>query len=473
MRQGAAATQERAQGRFSAPVEGKAPACVYKRLYPLRAHPEQDRLRNSRARFRVVPAGRRSGKTELAKRKVIVEALSAIGWPDPRFFAAAPTRDQAKAIYWNDLKAMVPRLLVADRSESNLTLTLRNGAEICVVGMDRPERIEGRPWNGGILDEYANMKPGAWGENVRPALSDRKGWCWLIGVPEGRNHYYDLWKYARSGVDAEWDGFHWCSRDILDIEEVEAARRQLDPLVFEQEYEGSFVNFEGRCYYPFQEDSHCRTLTYNPLAPLILCFDFNVEPGVCAVIQEQTLPGQYELDAHGLPRLDKPIIGTGVIGEVHIPRNSNTEAVCNKIIADWGLHAGAVRCYGDATGGARGTAKVQGSDWDIIRATLRPAFRDRLSIRVPAANPPERSRINAMNTRLRTGDGAVRMLVDATKAPNVVKDLEGVRTLKGGSGEIDKAATPTLTHVSDAIGYYVVKEFPVLKSTATTTALNV
>ena len=109
----------------------------------------------------MVPAGRRSGKTELAKRKLIVEALSAQGWPDPRFFAAAPTRDQAKAIYWNDLKAMVPRLLVADRSESNLTLTLRNGAEICVVGMDRPERIEGRPWNGGILDEYANMKLGA------------------------------------------------------------------------------------------------------------------------------------------------------------------------------------------------------------------------------------------------------------------------------------------------------------------------
>jgi hypothetical protein len=69
--------------------------------------------------------------------------------------------------------------------------------------------------------------------------------------------------------------------------------------------------------------------------------------------------------------------------------------------------------------------------------------------------------------------GVVRFMVDAAKAPNVVKDLEGVRTLKGGSGEIDKAATPTLTHVSDAIGYYVVKEFPVLKSTATTTALSV
>lgn len=448
------------------PVEGRTKPAGYKRLYPLRLHPEQNRLRTSTARFCVVPAGRRSGKTELAKRKIIVEALSAVGWPDPRYFAAAPTRDQAKAIFWNDLKAMVPASLIAEKSESNLILKLRNGAEICVVGMDRPERIEGRPWNGGALDEYANMKPGAWGENVRPALSDRKGWCWLIGVPEGRNHYYDLWKYARSGVDPEWDGFHWCSRDILDPAEVEAARRQLDPLVFEQEYEGSFVNFEGRAYYPFHDDTHCRPLQYNPDAPLILCFDFNVEPGVCAIIQEQTLPGQFALDKQGLPVLDQPIVGTGVIGEVHIPRNSNTEAVCNKVLADWGLHRGPVRAYGDATGGARGTAKVSGSDWDIIRATLRPAFRGRFDVRVPAANPPERARINAMNTRLRTGEGTIRMMVDAAKAPNVVKDLEGVRTLKGGSGEIDKAATPALTHVSDAIGYYVAKEFPVLKQTA-------
>jgi hypothetical protein len=443
------------------------------RLYPLRFHAEQDRLRRSAVRFAVVPAGRRSGKTELAKRKVVIEALRSKGWVDARYFAGAPTRDQAKAIYWADLKAMVPRVMVVSRSESDLSMKLRNGSEICVVGMDRPERIEGRPWNGGILDEYANMKPGAWGENVRPALSDRKGWCWLIGVPEGRNHYYDLWKYSVSGVDSDWDGFHWISRDILDPAEVEAAKRQLDPTVFEQEYEGSFVNFTGRAYYPFEERLHCRQLAYNPAAPLILCFDFNVEPGVCAIVQEQQLPGQFERDSAGMLKLDAPVFGTGVIGEVHIPRNSNTPAVCRKIIADWGKHAGPVRCYGDATGGARGTAKVDGSDWDLIKAELRPVFRDQLSFRVKRANPPERSRVNAMNSRLLAGDGVIRLMVDPAKAPNVVKDLEGVRLLEGGSGEIDKAATPSLTHISDGLGYYVEREFPTAKRTATVGDLTI
>jgi hypothetical protein len=53
------------------------------------------------------------------------------------------------------------------------------------------------------------------------------------------------------------------------------------------------------------------------------------------------------------------------------------------------------------------------------------------------------------------------MMVDARKSPNVVRDFEGVQLLKGGSGEIDKKATPDLTHISDAIGYYVEHCFPV------------
>lgn len=428
------------------------------RLYPLRPHSEQQRLVRSPARFKVVPAGRRSGKTERAKRQLVksaYEAVKTVSWPDPRWFAAAPTRDQAKAIYWADLKAMFRRDLIADIRETDLMIRLVTGAEIYVIGMDKPERIEGRPWDGGILDEFANMKRGVWGENVRPALSDRKGWCWLIGVPEGRDHYYDLWRKARSGEDPEWDGFTWHSADILDPAEVESARRDLDPLVFAQEYEASFINFEGRTYYPFQESIHCRPLVYNDRAPINFCFDFNVEPGVAAVIQEQVLPGQYADEV--------PVVGTGVIGEVHIPRNSNTPAVCRKLIADWGNHQGPIRCYGDATGGARGSAKVMGSDWDLIRQEFRAAWGDRVSYRVKPANPPERARINALNTRLLAGDGTIRMMVDPAKAPNVVRDLEGVRCLEGGSGEIDKKADSRLTHVSDAIGYYVEYEFPVAK----------
>ena len=165
-------------------------------------------------------------------------------------------------------------------------------------------------------------------------------------------------------------------------------------------------------------------------------------------MQEQTLP-------NGLH-------GSGVIGEVFIPRNSSTPAVCRRLIADWRGHRGNVICHGDATGGARGSAKVGGSDWELIRAELSPVFGRRLRLLVARSNPAERVRINAVNARLKNAAGNVRLMVDPAKAPHVQKDFEGVRLLAGGAGEIDKRAAPDLSHLSDAIGYYLARQFPLV-----------
>lgn len=434
----------------------------------LRDHKVQCAYRDSPHRFNTVHAGRRSGKTERFKRKLVRRALSATTTWEPRLFAAAPTRDQAKRIYWEDLKALVGRdMMLQKPSESDLMIKVLTGAEIWVIGLDRPERMEGQPWDGGGVDEIGNCKPTAWTQNIRPALSDRRGWCDFLGVPEGRNHYYDLDQNAHAqmvelGAKSDWGSYTWFSADILPPEEIAAAKRDLDELTYQQEYEGSFVSFEGRTYYVFNVSVHAaKPLRYDARKPLELCFDFNVEPGVAAVIQEQTLPGQYARAANGGTLLDQPIVGTGVISEVHIPRNSNTPAVCRKLVADFGTHQGFVRCYGDATGGARGSAKVQGSDWDLIERELRPVFKERLSFCVKSANPAERARINAVNSRLLSKSGEVKLLVDPARAPYTVKDLDGVQLLKGGSGEIDKAATPLLTHLTDAVGYYVEFRFPV------------
>ena len=403
-------------------------------------------LWDSPHRFNVVPAGRRSLKTETRKRKVVIRALRGNAEGNARFFLAAPTRDQAKRIFWDDIKSMVPDWAKSGKpSETELLLHLRNGSMIAVMGMDKPERIEGSPWDGGVLDEFANMKSQTWGAHVRPALSDRLGWCDLIGVPEGRNHYYDVAERARAGMLAlgdgsEWGLFTWPASDVLPAEEIEAARQDLDELTFQQEYEASFVNFVGQAYYPFSADNK-RKLEYDKKQPIAFCFDFNVAPGVAAICQE------FEF-------------GTGVIGEVWIPRNSNTPAVCKRLVQDWGEHEGRIGVYGDATGGARGSAKVAGSDWDLVRQELTPHFSN-LWWDVPDANPAERSRVNAVNTRIKAGDGTRRLFVDPSKVPHVVRDLEGVRVLEGGSGEIDKRSDKQLTHISDALGYYIVKKFPI------------
>lgn len=388
----------------------------------------------------------------MGKRKVILKALRGTAYPDARMFVAAPTRDQAKRIFWSDLKAMIPdRFVDGKPREAELYIPLVNGSQIWVLGMDVPARLEGSPWDHGVLDEYGNMKPGAWGENIRPALADRNGTCDFIGVPEGRNHYYYLYLDAQNqmrefGEQSEWGAFHWTSEEVLSEREIESNKRDLDERTYDQEFRANFINFAGRVYYVFDESIHCAKLHYDPKKPLAACFDFNVEPGVAAICQEQLLPNGLQ--------------GTGVIGEVWIPHNSNTPAVCHKIGHDWGSHEGRVTCYGDASGGARGTAKVSGSDWDLIRNELRAIFGSRLDFDVPKANPPVRARINATNTRLKNGAGEVRLMVDPLKAPHVQIDLEGVRWLAGGAGDIDKKHDPKLTHISDGLSYYIERKFP-------------
>jgi hypothetical protein len=451
--------------KFESPViEQPFPPMLTSRWLPLNYHPIQQQWWNSPARFEVVPAGRRSGKTEISKRKLIDRAISyffsdrlpLVKFEDPRFFAAAPTRDQAKRIYWDDLKKLTPRWVQSKPpNESEMSIHFTNGVVIYVIGMDKPERIEGSPWDGGILDEFGNMKKQAWGEHVRPALADRTGWCDLIGVPEGRNHYYDIAKEAQANKSGEWAYFHWFSSDILPASEIEAAKKDLDELTYQQEYEGSFINFSGRTYYSYLDSTHNAKIAYDKKQPLIFCLDFNIAPGVAAILQEKQIK-DISTNAYLINET-----ATGVIGEVYIPRNSNTPLVCNRLIKDWGNHQGRIVVYGDATGGLRGTAKLGGSDWDLVKQTLGKHFGEQIFFNVSASNPSERDRVNSVNSRLKTMDGKIRMYIDPNKAPHVVKDFEGVQCVEGGSGEIDKQKTPELTHLSDAIGYYIHKEFPV------------
>lgn len=426
------------------------PVGLTERWYALRYHRVQWELWTTDARFCVVPAGRRSGKTEIAKRRLVVGAL-APPHAEARYFAAAPTWQQAKRIFWSDLKALSPRSLIDDISEGELWIRYRSGATIQVLGLDVPARIEGTPWDGGVLDEYANMSPEVWQAHLRPIMAERGGWTWFIGVPEGRNHYYKLYLAARQKRREGWATFTWWTEDILPAEEVAQAARDMDEDMFEQEFHGSFRSFRGRVYKAFDERTHTAHLLrrYDPDKPLVLCFDFNVEPGAAVVCQEMMLPsGQY---------------GTGVIGQVHIPYDSDTLAVCRKLCADWRGHRGPVLVYGDATGGQRRAEAVLGHNWKLVRIGLREGFGPSVIYKVPTTNPPERERINCMNARLRSKDGAIRLMVDHSIAPAVVLDLEGVRYLEGGAGEIAKKGKVNLglTHWTDALGYYVTARFPV------------
>ena len=401
-------------------------------------------IANTNTRFRVIIAGRRFGKTYFGIRELARFART----PDSTVVYFAPTHEQAKDIAWQQLKAQLIRFQWSDKfNEKELRAYLKNNSTITVGGLANFRFKRGRGWDFVVLDEFAFMHPDAWNYVVRPALSDKKGHALFIGTPEGRNWAYDFYRKGQDANDTDWTSWQFTTADggNVDTDEIEAARQELDPLTFEQEYLASFVNFEGQAYYPFDRDIHIAALPYQSRDDLIICFDFNVSPGVAVIAQEQRLPSGLQ--------------GTAIIGEVHIAKNSNTPAVCSQLIRNWQHHKGRVICYGDASGAASGTAKVSGSDWDLIREQLAPVFGNRLSFDIPRANPKIRTRINAMNSRLKSTSGDIKMMVDP-KCKNLIADFESVR-LKKGSNEIDKNYDSRFTHMTDALGYYVVREFPV------------
>lgn len=424
----------------------------------LTPHPIQTQMVPRRFRFNLVPKGRRSGGSERWKRELVRDAITPRNYPG-RFMFSAPTRTQAKALGWDDLKELVPRRELDPTkgrlgiSESELTIFLRSGNRIMVVGLDEPRRVEGQALDGAVIDEIQQIKPKAWTSSIRPALSTagRQGWAALVGRPEGKNHFYEwVRKFGIPDEETEWGLFAWPSWDILPDAEIKSARATIDDVSFAQEYGAEFVTFDGRAYHSFVRQVHAaERLSYDPTLPLIFCFDFNREPGVACVVQDQPYRGKNPSMA---PEF------TAVIGEVWIEKNSNTQRVADRLIQDWSHHRGLVALEGDATGGAQGSAKVAGSDWDIIKNAMRPVPGWEVRDRVPRANPLERTRVNAMNARLMAADGTIRMLIDPVAAPHVANDLDDTALLAGGSGEIDKPSKgerSIQTHMCFAAGTMV------------------
>ena len=431
-----------------------------KRWYPLKSHAIRNAFWLAGTRFRVCSAGRRSGKTELAKRFLILCAISFHAYPDGRFYFAAPTTDQVRTIYWKDAKLLTPRKFIAkDRfgrkkiNETLMTIELVNGAVIRCVGMDKPERVEGDPIDGLVLAEYGNMHEDTWGEHMRPALStlDRLGWAWFIGVPEGRNHYYRTYQRAMKSSRVDWSAHTWKSAEILDATEIAAAKDELDPLTFEQEYEGAWISFAGRAYHRFNRDVHAvGRVRYDPGTDIHICLDFNNAPGVMAIVQDLPAP-RWLVGARASD------VVACVVDEVFIEKGSNTYRVCDRFLALYGEHKRNVYVYGDSSGGSNLTSSVKGSDWDLVSEKLRPAFGNRMMMKVPKANPNQKPRVNSLNARFENASGLVRACVDS-RCENTIFSLEG--TAQKPDGSIAKPKGEKVTHISDALGYMTAIRWP-------------
>ena len=200
-------------------------------------------------RFKIVAAGRRTGKSRLAAWMLIVNALQA---DKGHVFYVAPTQGQARDIMWQTLLELAHPVVTSSHI-NNLQIKLVNGATISLKGADRPETMRGVSLKFLVMDEYADMKPEVFEQILRPALADQKGAALFIGTPMGRNNFYDLYKYAELGDDESYESWHFTSYDneLLDPDEIDLAKKSMSSYAFRQEF---MASFEARGSEMFKED---------------------------------------------------------------------------------------------------------------------------------------------------------------------------------------------------------------------------
>lgn len=408
------------------------------RWYPLRDHPVQLDLVaavGNGVRFPLVPAGRRSGKTERFKRFLVKAALATPG----QYFAAAPTHAQAKKIFWKDLQdfslsSVHPR----PPSQSELIIYLPNGSEIHVVGLDVPQRIEGIPWTGGGIDEFADIKPDAWEANILPALNtvdprrpEYRAWCWLLGVPDGLNHYHALCEAANSGKFPGARVYHWKSAEVLPADVIDAMRSTMSEKQFRQEFEASFETASGRIYSEYGPANHTAE-RIEPSDLLHWAHDQNFTPLSSCV---------------SVVRGDRLLVLDEIVLTSAIAQQAALEFV-DKFREHRNKH---VKLYGDPAGRA-GEKHGHRSDYQVIEHVLR-AHDWQVTNCVQAAAPAIRDRQNAVRAMVCTADGTRRLYVNPVTAPWVDKGLSTVQLQQGSSYQEDQRNQ--YQHITTAIGYQI------------------
>jgi len=223
-------------------------------------HDKQLEVYNHPARFKVVAAGRQSGKTTLAGTTLVVDTLATESWGgvelDTSFETAYiyPTFEAGKKNVWPRLKKIIDPIAHACQVYENTGLIVfPNGRRLRLFGADNPDALRGFTWSSVVLDEYKDMADNVWHEVVRPALSVARARAMFIGTPKGKNHFYHLYQMAearqRAG-DPEWAAFTFTSaaNPAITRTELLSMSKDMSKELVAQEIEAAFRSHGGKVF---------------------------------------------------------------------------------------------------------------------------------------------------------------------------------------------------------------------------------
>lgn len=384
-------------------------------------------------RFRVAICGRRFGKTYLSLRELARFARE----PNRRVWAVAPTRMQAKGLFWDPLKARLTDLRwIRKINESELSITLVNGTVIELRSADAYDRMRGYSVDFVVFDEFADMDEDVW-TVVRPTLSDKLGHALFIGTPKG-NQNWSRGIYDMSLSNPDWASFSYTTLDggRVPEEEVEAAKRDMDARLFQQEYLATFTDAGNQVFYAWNREHNLRRYEGVTPSQIYVGMDFNVG-NMSATI--------------GVKNADE----MHIIDEIRLV-SSNTDEMVDELRRryHW-ISPDRIWVYPDPSGRAMKTSASGRSDHIILR---NAGF----VVKAPNSHDPVRDGINAVNSRLATAAGTHHLFVDP-RCKYTIESLERL-SYKAGTSQPDKDSG--YDHFGDSLRYLISYIWPVRKEYA-------
>lgn len=206
-------------------------------------HEKQKPIINSEARFRIVRAGRRFGKTKISAREIVRNAITQ---PNSMNWWVSNQWKNSRRGFRNIVQQIPPELLAKPApmdSSPELILRFKNGSNIEFYSGESPDSLAGEGVDFLVVDEAALIRDRVWHQLLRPTLMDSGGKALIISTPRGKNWFHDIWHRGADPEQPGYESWHFRSQDnpYLNQEDIEEAKRTLPAIVYSQEIEAEFV----------------------------------------------------------------------------------------------------------------------------------------------------------------------------------------------------------------------------------------
>ncbi len=362
------------------------------------------------------------------------------------------------------LEALEENDLPYTLNKSSMQLTLEDpGSPILLRSLDDPERLRGSnlAWFG--VDELTYCSNDAWTRlqaRMREArATDRRGFA--VWTPRGFDWVYKEFIGPKKKVSNEAIIAKPGENAGIGIaaDYYEGLRESYSEKFYRQEVLGEYLDmFSGRVYFAFDQTHNVESLAYVSRQPLFLACDFNITPMAWVI-------GQRVTNETGIEKIH-------VLREVVLRDASIDDAAAfaidriQELIPTWEGNV-ELQVYGDSSGSARVRSAATGaakSDWEAVKRNLRREPWLKPSYHIPRANPAVKDRVEVVNRMCcdATSDGVSRRLLIDHRCEGLIEDLNRVAWKSDSHGNmaaILNKSNPDLTHLSDALGYMIHREF--------------